>query len=290
VGDVYQPAALVDDGLLTPEVGPWTLQKHALIKLYAEIFSTSMKDKWSSRVFLDLFAGAGRGLIEGTKRIIPGSPMIAMAVPNPFTHYVFCEANHACADALRKRLPTLTPAGSSATVVEADVNAHVDRATAALPMHGSGQTVLTLCLVDPFKIKDLDFGIIRRLAQRKVDFLCLLPTFMDANRNEKVYLAPGNKNLDRFLGQAAWRTRWANRTNPNLQFGDFVRQEFEDGMKAMEYLVSPGASRIVQHDEGAKLYHLELFSRHPLAEKFWKDSLKYTTPQSTFFDAWDRLS
>jgi len=38
-----------DDGLLTPEVGPWSDKKYKLIQNYAEVFATGMKHKWDCR-------------------------------------------------------------------------------------------------------------------------------------------------------------------------------------------------------------------------------------------------
>jgi three-Cys-motif partner protein len=145
--------------------------------------------------------------------------------------------------------------------------------------------VLTFCLVDPFRIENLDFGAIRRLANLKIDFFVLIPSFMDAGRNEATYTRADNPGLDRFLGQTTWRAAWANRKNLALQFGDFVRQEFEASMKALGFLVEQGASKIVKNEQGAKLYHLEVFSRHPRGEQFWRQALKYASPQRTF--GWD---
>lgn len=42
--------SLEDDGLYTPEVRDWAERKYRLISYYAEMFATSMKDKWASRV------------------------------------------------------------------------------------------------------------------------------------------------------------------------------------------------------------------------------------------------
>src|ERR1035438_8443234 len=45
-----------DDGLLIPsDLGPWTEDKFDLIRLYCQIFSSSMKNKWPTRVYIDLY-------------------------------------------------------------------------------------------------------------------------------------------------------------------------------------------------------------------------------------------
>ncbi len=76
--------SLEDDGLHTPEVGSWSDVKYRLISNYAEMFSTSMRKKWDKRVYIDLFAGAGRAAIKDTGEIVETSSLLAMGVTHPF--------------------------------------------------------------------------------------------------------------------------------------------------------------------------------------------------------------
>ncbi len=82
---------LDDDGLWCPEVGSWAETKYRLLALYDELFSTGMKYKWNERVYIDLYAGAGCGRIKGTKKVLKGSPLLALTVAHPFDKYIFCE-------------------------------------------------------------------------------------------------------------------------------------------------------------------------------------------------------
>ncbi len=70
--------AVPDDGLPAPEVGQWSLEKYRLVKIYATIFARSMKHKWQHRIYIDLFAGAGRSTIRDTGVTVESSPMIAL--------------------------------------------------------------------------------------------------------------------------------------------------------------------------------------------------------------------
>ena len=54
-----------DDGLETPKIGIWGLEKYRLISCYASMFSNTMANKWDCIVYLDLFAGAGRAKDKG---------------------------------------------------------------------------------------------------------------------------------------------------------------------------------------------------------------------------------
>ena len=58
-----------DDGLTTPEIGIWGIEKYRLISCYAAMFSKTMANKWDCIVYLDLFAGAGRARIKENNKI-----------------------------------------------------------------------------------------------------------------------------------------------------------------------------------------------------------------------------
>ncbi len=59
-----------DDGLIAPDVGAWTEEKHRLVSLYSTLFSSSMKAKWSRRTYVELYAGAGLSKICGTSKFL----------------------------------------------------------------------------------------------------------------------------------------------------------------------------------------------------------------------------
>src|SRR5438445_8447200 len=82
-----------DDRLICPEVGTWTETKLRLVSLYAKLFSSGMKNKRDKRVYLELYGGAGYSKVRGTSRIIAGSPLRALTLPDTFDKYIFCEEN-----------------------------------------------------------------------------------------------------------------------------------------------------------------------------------------------------
>lgn len=92
-----------DDGLLARDVGAWVEEKYRRVGMYCEIFSTGMKGKWDARVYIDLYAGAGRSKIRGTQRSLLGSPLMALSVPDRFDRYIFCESDPEALFALRSR-------------------------------------------------------------------------------------------------------------------------------------------------------------------------------------------
>src|SRR5690606_26108932 len=96
--------------------------------------------------------------------------------------------------------------------------------------------VLTFCVVDPRKLADLKFETIRSLAELFVDFLVLIPSYMDAHRNLMSYSRPESSTLADFLGDPAWRERWEAEKIRGRDFGLFVVDRFGSAMRDLGFL------------------------------------------------------
>ena len=271
------------DGLATAEVGAWAETKYALLAMYAGMFATATKNRWPNRVHIDLFSGPGRALIRGTSRVVDTSPLLALGVVDRFTHCVFCERDPDWLDALEKRVRTGWP-DAAARFIAGDTNASVEAILSCMPTHGHGAGVISLCFADPWKLKNLKFTTVETLSGRRVDFLVLIPTDMDANRNWKQYLKTTNATVDDFLGTKTWRNRWGERQPKSQGFGAFLAEEFCARMRALGYEFG-GIDHNVHVRSGGNLplYRLGFFSRHPLGEKLWRSALKYGIPQQDLF-------
>ncbi len=123
---------LQDDGLPTPEVGSWVEGKYRLVSSYDSLFSRGMKNKWDCRVYIDLFAGAGRSRIKGTNRILPGSPLLALSVQDKFDKYIFCEMSDSKLEVLKQRVVREYPE-IDVSYIEGDCNVKVDKIIEAIP-------------------------------------------------------------------------------------------------------------------------------------------------------------
>lgn len=272
-----------DDGLTSPEVGRWAEEKYRLISLYAELFSKGMKDKWSKRVYIDLYAGAGFSRIRGTSTILKGSPALALAVSHPFDKYIFCEEDSDQLEALKSRTNRMAP-DIDVSYVPGSCDEHVEDIRSFIPRYSQRNTVLCLCLVDPF-----DFGIkfdtIRKLSASFTDFLVLLAIGMDANRNYKHYVDGNSTKIDEALGNTDWRERWKKLGARRKEFRQFLAAEFSKSMESIGYLRPDlDQMKLVRSDDKnlPLYYYLALFSRHPTANRFWKEVLKYGTDQPSF--------
>jgi len=271
-----------DDGKVCPEVGGWTQDKHRLVSLYATMFSSAMKDKWSKRMYVELYAGAGYNRIRGSSKLIVGSPLLALTVKHPFDKYIFCEDGPTKMDALQSRVRRLAPAANVA-YVPGDCNELVADILAEIPPGSKGDTVLSLCFADPFDIS-LRFNTLQRLSSRFIDFLVLLAVYSDAGRAYKRYVMEDAVKVDEFLGSKTWRERWRVAEKKGANFPKFLAEEFATSMEKLGYLPTPihKMKRVRSDEKNLPLYYIALFSKNSLAHELWDDVLKYGTDQTQF--------
>jgi three-Cys-motif partner protein len=243
-----------------------------------------MRDKWHCRVYIDLFAGAGRAKLKGTSTIVPGSPLLAIRIPNPFDKYIFCEQDQEKLSVLKKRTSDLL-SSDQVSFISGDVNANVEKILTEIPKAHSDYKVLGFCFADPYSVRNLRFETIRRLSARYIDFLVLIPNYMDANRNLSLYLAEHNTALDDFLGSADWRREWEEAQEQREKFPWFLVDTFGRQMAKEGYIYHGRQETVpIRFDEkNVPLYVLMFFSRNPLGTKFWKQAMKYSTDQRELF-------
>jgi three-Cys-motif partner protein len=270
------------DGLPCSQVHLWAEDKYRLLALYDELFSRGMKKKWDQRVYIDLYAGSGFSHIQGTRRFLKGSPIIALTVAYPFDKYIFCEEDEELLAALRARSGRLAPQ-AKVSYIPGKCDAKIDEICGAIPTWSTENRVLSLCLVDPF-----DFGIkfdtLERLSRVYMDFVVLLAIGMDANRNYDHYVEGNSPKIDEALGNTEWRGRWKAAGARRSNFRRFLAMEFSRSMESLRYLRTPlDRMKLVRSDEkNLPLYYLALFSRNDRAHKFWDQVLKYSTDQGGF--------
>ena len=94
----------IDDNLIMRESGGWVIEKLDYLERYINIFETSMKDKFSTRFYIDLLAGPGKNIIRGKNQIVLGSLLISLTTKYPFTEYIFNEYDNKCYLALKTRI------------------------------------------------------------------------------------------------------------------------------------------------------------------------------------------
>lgn len=266
------------DGLYTPIVGQWSEEKYMLLANYAQVFATSMKDKWGDRVYIDLFAGAGQAKMKDSTKEVMSSPMLALSVNHPFDRYIFCDENPKCIEALKTRVNRAAPT-AKIEYVTADANVAVEEILSKIPQYSSQHKVLTFCFVDPYNLGNLHFATIKKLASRFVDFLVHLPA-MDPIRNKELYSnASDNDTVDQFLDDSEWRAAW-KQEQAHTSFPFFIAQQFNIRMTKLGYAEGIKDSVFVRSTtKNLPLYRLGFFTRHPLGTKFWREIKKCNDSQ-----------
>lgn len=276
-----QVPRLEDDGLPTPEIGSWGLEKYARVWTYDEIFARGMKAKWDLRVYVDLFAGSGRARIRETGEVVPGSPLLALRIPDRFDRYVFCDASAENIAALRERVSATAP-DVDVVFVPGEVNAAVSEIGSHIPQSRKGRSVLSFCFVDPFSV-NIRFETIRALSsKRPMDFLILLALGMDANRNLAAYLRAESTRIADFLGNPQWREEWKlESATRRVNFMLFLAEQYAHSMARIGYLpTTPDKMYHVRSTlKNLPLYYLAFFSKHELGYKLWEQVRKYSTDQ-----------
>jgi three-Cys-motif partner protein len=276
--------AIEDDGLITPEIGSWGEEKYRHVALYSSLFAKSMRKKWECLVYIDLFAGAGRSRIRGTKRIVNSSPLVVLGLPDKFDRYIFCEKEHQKCSALENRIKREFPDADS-HVIEGDANQKVDEILAMMPDFRRDYRILAFCFADPYALSNLNFETIRKLSTRYMDFLVLIPSGMDAQRFAEKYAKEIDSPVDLFLGSSEWRAAWKEAQKDKTPFERFIVKEFGNSMESLGY-IDPGielAVPIRSDDKNLLLYRLVLYSRHALGKEFWRQVKKYSQSQQEMF-------
>jgi len=271
-----------DDGLCIPDVGAWGLEKYEIVAFFDRVFSKAMKKK-RELAYVDLFSGAGYSRIKGTPRIVKGSPLLALDVPDQFSKYVFCEENPALMDSLKHRV-LRDYSNADVTFLLGDCNQNAQRIVDSIPIGQVSRKHLTFCFVDPFGVH-FAWSTILELASacQQIDLLVLLALEMDVRRNEVIYVEGKSGHVDDLLDDPGWRDRWSAAKARRVKFARFVAEEFAAKMFSLGYLrpTDWAMKPITTGDKTVPLYHLAFFSRHELGYKFWKQALKYRSKQGS---------
>lgn len=244
------------DGLPARVVGPWAREKQYYVGRYMQIFSAGMSNLWPQRAYVDLFAGPGVCVTDGTNDFYDGSPLVALRYP--FTHHIYVDKDPRAVFALRKRVDRWR--GQRAIeVIEDDCNDAIDRVIQLIPPRA-----LVFAFVDPtaFQIR---FATMRKLlSARRVDVL--ITFHVGALKRNR--LAAYAKTIDEFFDSDRWR--------PALDSGEVARlshfaASYGVKMQELGYLdVGDVVEPKMRISTGTLLYTLRFYSRHERGHEFWE--------------------
>ena len=271
---------LESDGLYTPRIKLHSLDKIIRHDFYARVFATLMKNKWPQRCYVGLYSGPGRAQVDGSGEIVETTPMSAIRLPDPFTHYIFVDKDPRCTEALSRRIEAAQP-GTDPAILTGDVNDLVPEIRRSLPHFTKEHGLISFCFVDPFAA-DLKFTTIRALAEYKIDFLILLMLGRDARTNFKLYYEDeSNTRIADLIDCPTWREEYRTSGDSVVRF---LLKKFDQAMTSLGYQSSRDAlvHQVKIARKNVFLYSLVLYSRHWLGQEFWRETLTRTDPQLGF--------
>lgn len=265
---------LDQDGLPASDVGVWTLEKHERLRKYIDS-SREARRKFRSSIYVDLYCGPGRSRVRETGEFVDGSPLVAWEAGGrhgaQFTEFFLSDSNQTYGDAARRRLESR---GAKVRTFVGEADEVVDQVIAALSPSG-----LHFALLDPFRLGDLPFSVIQRLAGVKRVDLLIHVSAMDLKRDLHNYLrTDGPKHLDRFA------PRWRDNVDISRR-ADLIRVEIFEHWKRLLKQLGTSANECVEaveNSKSAELYWLVFVARHKLAHKLWSQ-IANVSPQKRLF-------
>lgn len=244
------------DGELAIEVGPWAKDKLHYIRAYCDIFNTGMKAQWPTRTYIDLFAGPGICVIEGTGEEILGSPLVALQCKTPFTHYFLNDVNPGLIRALRSR--TIPSEFTRVEYFYKDSNVVVNDLLQRLPTSS-----LDFCFIDPLNW-EINFDSIRKLTEKRRMDLAI--TFHIGNIKRVADEPP--KELIDFFPNSDWQVEYRKAREMGKSSWRALLDVYENGLKAIGY--NEIKDYVLEKNRGnVPLYNLIFASKHPRGSDFW---------------------
>ncbi|TFG44784.1 MAG: three-Cys-motif partner protein TcmP [Candidatus Brocadiia bacterium] len=261
-----------DDGLIIPEVGEWSRDKHYYLRRYIDAFTSSMKKKWGGLHYIDLFAGAGIEKLKDSGDLDWGSPLIAAQYP--FSKLHLCELNTEKYSTLKIRINEYK---RDSQILQGDANEKIAEIVNDIPKRS-----LSLAFLDPYGLH-LEFETLKVLANKRADLIIFFPDHLDALRNwEHNYHDNPDSLLDRCLGDGTdWRS--IRKSTPPEKYAEVLRNLYVKQIKSLGYTEFE-YKRISM--KGHPLYILIFCSRHKLAAKLWRgiSSIQHDGQRTLPFD------
>lgn len=254
--------------LTLDEVGPWSELKLEILKKYAVAYSQILTANGLHHFYIDAFAGAGHHLSKQSGKLIPGSPLNALAVEPPFDHYHLIDLNSSRVQQLRK----LTSDRKDVTIYGGDSNEILLREV--FPQIRYEDYRRALCILDPYGLH-LKWKVITKAAQLNTIEVFLNFPIMDMNMNvlwKNDEATPEQvERMNAFWGDASWRESAYATDNlfgfPEKQPNEVVAEAYRDRLKKIagfKYVPEPAPMR---NSKGAVVYYLFFAAQQPAADK-----------------------
>lgn len=203
-------------------VGPWTEIKLQILKNYSKAYAQVLgsQDVIKHFAYIDGFAGPGSSISKETKLEIAGSPLIALSVEPPFSHYHFIDLD---GDKVA-RLQEISAGREDVSIYRGDCNSIL--LEQVFPQCRFKDYRRALCVLDPYQLNP-NWEVIHTAGHMQSIEIFLNFMIMDASRNilwnnpEKVS-AVQKERMNVFWGDKSWE-KVGYVTQPGL-FGDITEK------------------------------------------------------------------
>jgi len=264
-------------------IGVWSEIKLDIIKEYANAFTRIMKkqDWCKGYVYIDAFAGAGVHISRRTGEFVPGSPLNALEIENPFTEYHFIDIDKIKAEALEN----LTRERLNISIYPEDCNESLVRKIFPSLQYKSKKRAL--CILDPYGLH-LYWETILEAAKLRTTEIFLNFPIMDMNRNvlHKDLLSADPEQIERmnrFCGSEEWQeilykedmqmglfgdTYRTKIVDSNIKLGDWFRVERLKKAAGFKFVPEPV---LMRNSKGGPLFFLFFASHNETGPKIVSD-------------------
>lgn len=256
------------DGLPARYVGVQSKEKLHYHERYCSIFNRGMQYKWAHRIYVDLFSGPGRCVMDRTGEEIDGSPVIAAKTVPAFTQLFLNDFDANAVKALRGRLERLNV--NSVEYLAEDCNSAAVVIARQLDAIRS-PSLLSLSFIDPTNWQ-IEFESVRLLSSgRRMDLIIL---FHHGSMKWAADYEP--EALSRFFGDDPGSPEWHRRyTRARRQGGHTshaLLDHYRERLSGIGYVWFDDRVIVEAGNNGTPLYHMLFASKHRRGEDFWGKS------------------
>jgi three-Cys-motif partner protein len=256
-----------NDGLSITAAEPWFKVKVKVLQSYLQTFITQAMEKSDALVYVDLSAGSGLYSHGHQKEIFASTSLSALAAGWPFSQWVLCEHHAEEATALKTRVQRHFR-GQNVAVLDHHPDELPEKLRPFTLPAKTNRRVVTLCVIDSFSF-DMNFALIRKLAEAGFNFLIPFTFSLNARQNYAYYLQEHPEKVKKFLGtQDLQRLQGVE---SNLQFYKRLVRIFQNNMLMLGLNTTLTMHRADSQLMDLPAYYVGFFSRQLSVRSLQRD-------------------
>ena len=266
------------DGLPVDDVGAWARDKHERLRQYVDITRQARRkfvEGSGGATYIDLYCGAGRGLVRDSGELIDGSPLVAFKSARdggvPFSKIHIADESEELCRAAEKRL---IAAGAETTATVGSASETVVSIVSQLNPSG-----LHFAFLDPFNLQDLPLSVLATLSTLKHIDVLIHVSAQDLQRNLHSYGRLGDTRLEAFV--PGWRDA-VDTARPQQVVRAAILEYWAKKISQLGLPAAKGMELITGKEKNQRLYWLVLAARHDLARQLW-NKIRSPVRQGDFF-------